>query len=115
MIEYLLTIFQENNIFDSCVLRSIPLENNNPCFLLIADNSKNAERIINLKTVGFNRVSINKPFDFAVKKRLKYEKDIMLNLPGYTLVKNDSKQSFYIEVFYHQVVRRIYCNKEVLA
>lgn len=37
-------------------------------------------------------------------------KDIILNLPGYTIVKVTGKNPVYIEVKYHRIVRCIYCN-----
>lgn len=37
-------------------------------------------------------------------------KDIILNLPGYTITKTPGKNPVYIEVTYNRVIRCIYCN-----
>lgn len=37
-------------------------------------------------------------------------KDIILNLPGYTIVKVTGNNPVYIQVKYHRIVRCIYCN-----
>ncbi|MFO9558869.1 ISL3 family transposase, partial [Legionella pneumophila serogroup 1] len=39
-------------------------------------------------------------------------KDIILNLPGYSIVKVTGNNPVYIQVSYNRVVRCIYCNEK---